>query len=482
MYAYEKRNSHTYPSVANLLKDSCSSAPLYIATHCNNVLQHTATPCNILQHPATNTHWRLLCSTPPQRRHIHCNTLQHTATPYNTLQHPATNLNTHVHIPIWVQPTQRQPQQRPKYCNTLQHSVAHLQHTGTTCNAHAHPARHFNAHICTPIGIHSAQSQPQWRPTHCSILQHIAMHCDCNTLQCAVTHCTTLHNAKTPFNTHIHINIGVHSAQRQPQRRPTHHSTPQHTATQRHTLQHPATPCNTLQHTSTHAYIYPLASALLNASDSGDRHTATHCNTLRHIATPCNTLQHLTTHSYTKASTLLNASNSGAPHSAIRHNTPQHTHTHAHWRPPCSTPATVAPHTTQHATTHRNTLQHTATHTYTYPFASTLLNASHNGAPLPSATHGLSPKGDARWYICVTNSQVTYYMNHERLIRVTNSRVTHCKGCCMLRWYTCVTNSRVTHYMSHEPLISDKTVRITHWRVLCTGRQSQKSPRCSILV
>ena len=49
----------------------------FIHSHCN-ILQHTATHCNTLQHYTQS----------------HCNTLQHTATHCNTLQHTATHRNT----------------------------------------------------------------------------------------------------------------------------------------------------------------------------------------------------------------------------------------------------------------------------------------------------------------------------------------------------------------------------------------------------
>jgi len=84
---------------------------LHINTYIHT-LQHTATPCNTLQHPSTPY-----------------NTLQHTATPCNALQHPATHYNTLQHTT-----TQRIPQRHLLYAV----------HPATPCNALQHPATHYN--------------------------------------------------------------------------------------------------------------------------------------------------------------------------------------------------------------------------------------------------------------------------------------------------------------------------------------------------
>jgi len=77
-----------------------------------DVLQHTATHCNTLQHTAHCT--TLLPSGCPA---THCNTLYHTATHCNTLQHTA--------LPSGCPAT---------HCTTLYHTATHcntLQHTAT---------------------------------------------------------------------------------------------------------------------------------------------------------------------------------------------------------------------------------------------------------------------------------------------------------------------------------------------------------------
>ena len=85
----------------------------------SNTLQHTATHCNTLLQ-RTATHWKNLSETSQltglgrerltlQHTATHCNTLQHTATHCNTLQHTATHCNTLQHTAT--------------YYNTLQHTA-----------------------------------------------------------------------------------------------------------------------------------------------------------------------------------------------------------------------------------------------------------------------------------------------------------------------------------------------------------------------
>jgi len=81
-------------------------------TYCK-MLQHAATHCNMLQRTATRNRHTTTCAT--QRLYARCRCLhvQHTATHCNTLQHTAT------------------------HCNTLQRTATHhntLQHTATHCN------------------------------------------------------------------------------------------------------------------------------------------------------------------------------------------------------------------------------------------------------------------------------------------------------------------------------------------------------------
>ena len=80
----------------------------HTSTH-SNLLQPSATYCNVLQHSARCSSAKysqkqdlpivslVLCNT-LQHTATHCNTLQHTATHCNTLQHTATHCNTPQHI------------------------------------------------------------------------------------------------------------------------------------------------------------------------------------------------------------------------------------------------------------------------------------------------------------------------------------------------------------------------------------------------
>jgi len=86
-----------------------------------NILQHTATQCNTLQH----TFFPKICNRVGNlagakiTTRTHCDTLTHS----NTLQHTPTHSNTLHHT--------------PPYRNTLQHTATHcntLQHTATHCN------------------------------------------------------------------------------------------------------------------------------------------------------------------------------------------------------------------------------------------------------------------------------------------------------------------------------------------------------------
>ena len=136
------------------------------------MLQHTATRCKTLQHPAIpcNTHYNTLKTSPIHThersggeqisdRNTFCSTLQHTATHCNTLQHIETHFTleyTALHCNINIIFTRTGDQEtsgsvtRPRtatHCNTLQHTATHcnaLQHTATHCNTLQHTATHCN--------------------------------------------------------------------------------------------------------------------------------------------------------------------------------------------------------------------------------------------------------------------------------------------------------------------------------------------------
>jgi len=88
-----------------------------------NMLQHTATHCNTLQHAACTEQINFrgsLSRSLSQHAATRCNTLQHAATHCNTLQHTATHCRT-------LQDTAKTlPQtQTAAHCNTLQHTATH---------------------------------------------------------------------------------------------------------------------------------------------------------------------------------------------------------------------------------------------------------------------------------------------------------------------------------------------------------------------
>jgi len=115
---------------------------------------HTATHCNTLQYAAT-----------------HCNTLQHTATHCNTLQHTAT------------------------HCNTLQHTATHciLRHVRTGASR-ARCRRYRTQSVCIEsencrVYVYYAQGV-RMRHTFmcCSVLQCVAAYC--SVLQCVAVCCS----------------------------------------------------------------------------------------------------------------------------------------------------------------------------------------------------------------------------------------------------------------------------------------------------
>jgi len=168
----------------------------HTATYCN-ILLHTATYCNILQHTAiytqhTNIHYETKKSKFVQVSMV---LLQHTATRCNTLQHRNVDCKE-------TQVCPRIDSTPATLCNTLQHPATHcntLQHTATYCNTQTYTAnkRKF-AKVSTVLLQHTA--------THCNTLQHRNLLCKnkqvcqnvdgvpatyCNTLQHTATHCNT---------------------------------------------------------------------------------------------------------------------------------------------------------------------------------------------------------------------------------------------------------------------------------------------------
>jgi len=134
--------------------------------------------------------------------------------------------------------------------------------------------------------------------THCTALQHSAIHCDtlqllnwetpdyvrsCNTLQHTTAHCNALLYTVPQQHTATHCNTTQHTA--------AHCSTLHHTATHCHTLQHTQKNCYTLQYATTYC-TYEIQAVVPCA-----RLTATQCNTLLHAgtqnATRKNILQHI---------------------------------------------------------------------------------------------------------------------------------------------------------------------------------------------
>ena len=138
----------------------------YLATHSDvwrdfHMLRHTATHCNTLQHTA-----------------IHCNTLQHTATHCNTLRHTATHCNTLNTL-----------QHTATHCNTL-HTLTHSPMCGVTPSYRWHVL-----FVCVP-GLHRRSDMtPSYSythtTTHCNTLQHTATHC--NTLYLHIAAMTPSH-------------------------------------------------------------------------------------------------------------------------------------------------------------------------------------------------------------------------------------------------------------------------------------------------
>jgi len=130
-----------------LEKSPCCSA------HCN-MLQHTATCCNVLQHRQEPHHIHT------GRLSRHCNILQHAAAYCNTLQHAATHCNTGkshiIHTGLFA-----------RHYNTLQDTKGHcntLQHTATPARATSHMRQEPHPkHKCLfssrmgPFGSHSCR-------------------------------------------------------------------------------------------------------------------------------------------------------------------------------------------------------------------------------------------------------------------------------------------------------------------------------------
>jgi len=100
-----------------------------IVTRCNTpqrpatLLQH---PCNTLQHPPTP---RLIVASHLMKRPSHCDTLQHTATHCSTLRHTAT---------LELIAASR-PMKKLAHCNTLQHTATPYDTLATRCNTLQHP-------------------------------------------------------------------------------------------------------------------------------------------------------------------------------------------------------------------------------------------------------------------------------------------------------------------------------------------------------
>jgi len=104
------------------------------------------------------------------------------------------------------------------------------------------------------------------RPNVFSVLQFYSL--SINSYQLVLTtHCNTLQNTATHWNTLQHTTLSINSYQLV-------------LTTHCNTLQHAAKSCNTLQHTTLSINSYQLV-------------LTTHCNTLQHTAKHCDTLQTL---------------------------------------------------------------------------------------------------------------------------------------------------------------------------------------------
>jgi len=184
-----------------------------------NMLQHTATHCNALQHS-------------------HFNTLQHTAAHCNTLQHTATHCNN-------LTATHCNALQRTATTTSVSSSKTRGGRKGThriawscplQCRQHCHQ---MNTSVQQETVFSCIGSRLNPRITHCNTL-----HCTCNTLQHNVIHSNTLqHISNTLLHTPTHCRLVA---------KPYNHSL-QHLSTLHRT-------CNTLQHTPTyfqHAATYP---------------------------------------------------------------------------------------------------------------------------------------------------------------------------------------------------------------------------------
>jgi len=153
-------------------------------------LQHTATHCNILRHTATHpnklNHTVSYCNT-LQLTATHCNTLQHTATHCNILRHTVINnlviqkgvvhTRRHAQNTLGMQNTQHIATHTATQCNILWSTISRsnsescaLQLTATYCNL-----LQLTATYCNLLQL-TAKYCDTWQHTHCSTLQHIALH------------------------------------------------------------------------------------------------------------------------------------------------------------------------------------------------------------------------------------------------------------------------------------------------------------------
>jgi len=198
----EQRDTHFVFGIRRLIEERRKDMQTHTHTHwwptCSKtaaaahhyILQHTATMyCSTLQHPATSCNKYPLASTLLNTTTAAAHTLQHTATHCNTLQHPTTHCSilqrtsTHTYTyPFGSNLLNASHSSAPNtatHCSTLQHIATHgnnlnnLQRTRTPCKTHQRTHTHTHWH---PLCSKPATVAPH--PTHCSILQHIAMRCD----------------------------------------------------------------------------------------------------------------------------------------------------------------------------------------------------------------------------------------------------------------------------------------------------------------
>ena len=151
-----------------------------------------ATPCNTLQHPATNCNTlpaHSICRRPLSRSLSHCfmlfcyNTLQHTATHCVTLQHTATHCNTLQHPAT--------------HCSTLQHPViscSTLPAQFRTRRPLSHKLSRASWLFCGGGNLYTIVYSCVCVCVHISILYIDLTYC--NTLQHTATHCNTLQHTQ----------------------------------------------------------------------------------------------------------------------------------------------------------------------------------------------------------------------------------------------------------------------------------------------